>query len=70
MFALAFEAGGEAQVFFFINVCYNRNQSRLALGQRSGFVDDERRNLFQYLKSLGILDQHSGRRSSSRSNHY
>ena len=34
--------------------------ARLALGERAGFVHDERVDLFQDFERLGVLDEHAG----------
>ena len=39
---------------------YDRDQLRLASGQRAGLVDDQRVDLLHQLERLGVLDQHAG----------
>ena len=43
-------------------------QARLALGQRAGLVDDDRRYVFEPLERRGVLDQYalSARRGRRR----
>ena len=41
-------------------------QARLALGQRAGLVDDQRRDLLEPLERRGVLDQHAPRARRGR----
>src|ERR1039458_1589906 len=70
MFAGAFQAGGEAEKLRIIFQSFrNTYQSRLAFGERSGLVDDERVDFFQNLQSFGILDEHPGARAPAYADH-
>ena len=44
-------------------------QARLALGQRAGLVDDDRRDLLQALERRGVLDQHAFQRAAADADH-
>ncbi len=47
----------------------DRHERRLAFGQRSGLVDDERVDRFQTFERLGVLHEHAGLRAASRADH-
>ena len=44
----------------------DRDDLRLALGQRAGLVDHQRVDLFHALQRFGVLDQHAGLRRRAR----
>ena len=71
MLAAAFQAGRQVQD---LGVGHSRgggdrDQSRPALGQRAGLVDDERVDLFEDLQGLGVLDEDAGRGPAAHAHH-
>ena len=71
MLAGALETGDQAEQFF-IPHCLERrdaSDSRLAFGERAGFVDDERVDFFHGLEGFGILDQDSGVGAAAGADH-
>ena len=61
-------AGGEPQHLGFLDAVggHDRDQLRLALGQRAGLVDDQRVDLLQQLERFGVPDQDAGRARRGR----
>ena len=61
MLARLFEAGGQAEQLGFIEPGggHNRNDPRLALGERAGLVDDQGIDPLEDLERFGVLDQHA-----------
>ena len=47
----------------------DRDDLRLAFGQRAGLVDDQRVDLFHALERFGVLDQHAGLRAAADADH-
>ena len=47
----------------------DRDDARLALGQRAGLVDDQRVDLLQPLQRFGVLDQHARLRAAADADH-
>ena len=47
----------------------DRDDLRLALGQRAGLVDHERVDLLHPLQRFGVLDQHAGLRAAADADH-
>ena len=67
----ALDAGGEPQHLVLVEAWrrHDRDDLRLAFGQRAGLVDDERVDLLHALERLGILDQHAGLRAAADADH-
>src|SRR5690606_34226726 len=71
MLAAALEAGGEAEELGLVEAGggADGNDTRLALGQRPGLVDEQRVDLLHALERLGVLDQHAGLGAASDADH-
>ncbi len=71
MFAGALHAGREPQNLGLLKSGggNDRDNLRLALGQRSRLVDHQRVDLFHALQRFGILDQHAGLRAAPDADH-
>ena len=65
MLAQLLHAGRQSQHF----IIGGRDQLRLALRQRSGFVHHQRVHFLQAFQRLGIADQHAGRRAAPGPHH-
>ena len=67
--AQSLETGRQAKELRFILTRRrdNRDQPRPALGERTGFIDDDRVDLFHDFECLGLLDQHAGHARPGRS---
>ena len=71
MLARDLDAGGQPQQFRFVlpGHRHDRDHARLALGKRSGLVDDQSIDPLQNLERLGILDQHARGGSPAGTDH-
>ena len=70
--AAALEARGETRARRLRRVRRHerdRDEARLALGQRARLVDDERVDLLERLERLGVLDEHARRRAAAGADH-
>lgn len=71
MFAGTFKAGGETKQLILGPWCesLNRNQARLAFGQRTRLVHYDRIDLLHDLQRFRVLDQHAGDSATTSSDH-
>ncbi len=71
MFARFFKARCKPQYFALVPIRKRDtfDHFRLAFGQGSGFVDDQRVDLFHPLECFGVLDQHTCRRPAADADH-
>ena len=71
MLAGALDAGGQPQDFGFLESGRrdDRDDLRLAFGQRTGLVDHQRVDLLHALQGFRVLDQNAGLRTASDADH-
>src|SRR5579871_2222778 len=72
MLAVAFDARSEAEEFVISKLFCPRPYGRdawFALRQSTGFVDNQRVDLFERFQRFSILDQNSGMSAAARSDH-
>ena len=71
MLAAAFDARRVSQHLSFVEAGqrHDRDDLRLAFGERAGLVDHQRVDLFHALERLGVLDQHAQLRAAADADH-